>query len=117
MIDRLAHESDAMTDAEFDEWTNVRERGIGYLRRKMFFINAIVACLVIAACALLLVLNLVPDSMRYLAMTIIVGFMGFPWIIAIVFAPLLWNIQEEKYERTRQLRTQSASSPGTDNHD
>lgn len=116
MKDGPARDVRVMTDAEFDEWTNVRGRGIGYLRRKMFFINAIIACLVIAACASLLILDLIPNTMRHVAVILIVGFLGLPWLIAIVFTPLVWKIQEEQYEHTRQLRTQSTSSPRTDNH-
>lgn len=86
-------EARPMTDSEFDEWTRVRARGKGYFRRKYFFLNSIISGIAIAILAVIEYGRIAPDWIRLLLPDVLIPcFIGFPFLMTVVFAPILWQL-------------------------
>ena len=96
-----------MKDSEFDEWTDVRARGMGHFRRKFFFVNSIVFAIFIAIIAAIEYTNLAPIWIGLLIPDVVIPCLVFaPIFMTIVFAPIMWKTFEQQYQRTLELRAE-----------
>ncbi|EMI56754.1 membrane protein [Rhodopirellula sallentina SM41] len=94
-----------MTDSEFNEWTDVRARGIRYFRRKCFVINTIVAAVGILVLAVVKYTEFTPLWVRLMLPDVVIPCMiGLPFLLHFFFTPMMWQSQEQQYLHTLDLR-------------
>lgn len=94
-----------MTDSEYDEWTDVRSRGISYFRRKCFIISSAIAAITIAILAAVKYTEISPLWVRLiLSGGLIPCMIGVPFLMHFIFAPLLWGFYEQQYAKTMEIR-------------
>ncbi|TWU14053.1 hypothetical protein CA54_28950 [Symmachiella macrocystis] len=100
-----------MTDSEFDEWTDVRSRGISYFRRKCFIINSKVAAITIAILAVVQYTEIAPLWVRLMLPGGVIFYMfGLPFLMHFFFTPLLWISHEQQYAKTLEIRATKKSN-------
>jgi 4-hydroxybenzoate polyprenyltransferase len=100
-----------MTDSEFDEWTDVRSRGISYMRRKCFIISSVIAAITIAILAAVKYTEITPVWVRLmLPIDLIFCMIMLPFLLHFFFTPLLWKINEQRYAQTLEIRATKKSN-------